>query len=117
MKGKFLVHSVRDYELYQITRVGEKNYICGFQKIDKDTLKDEWGNQYRFATEEDIKNYKLFILKDALKGLKITLKDIEDSIDKINNTDYLKLSDDAVEDLEYIIEKVKEILKDEQDND
>lgn len=113
MKGKYLVNTVKNYDLHQITRVGEKNYICGVTKIDKNTLKDEWGNQYRFATEEDIKKYKLFILKDALKGLKITLKDIEDSIDKINNTSYLELSDDAVEDLEYIIEKVKEILKDD----
>ena len=120
MKGKFLVPIGDPYFLNQIRRVGKKNYILTYgQKINKETMYDDsyYQRQWRFATEEDIKNYEEHLKLEHLERYKDILNEMLETIEKFKDYKYLNLSDDFYEELEetimYIKEELQEVNEDE----
>ena len=114
MEGKFLVPIGEPYFLSQIIKVGKKNYIMTYgQKINKETLCDDsyYHQQWRFATEEDIKNYEEHLKLEQLERYKDTLKEMLETIEKFKDYKYLNLSDAFYEELEETIMYIKEELQ------
>lgn len=116
MKGKFLVRTGNPYHLTQINRIGKKNYITSFGKINKTTMLDDasWPSQWRFATDEDIKNYENFLKRRQLDNYNDTLNEILENIEKIKDCKYLNFSDDIYTEIEETIMYIKEELTGEQ---
>lgn len=116
MKGKFLVRVGNPYHLTQINRIGKTNYITSYGKINKTTMldNDPYPSQWKFATDEDIKNYENFLKQKQLNHYNDTLNEILKNIEKIKDCKYLNLSDDIYIEIEETIIYIKEELTGEQ---
>ena len=113
MKGKFLVRVGNPICLTRIDRIGKKNYITSWGKINKTTMcEDRYGltPQWRFATDEDIKNCENYIKQINLKRYNDTLNEILENIEKIKDCKYLNFSDDIYNEIEETIMYIKEEL-------
>lgn len=120
MKNKYLVQIGDPYFLGQIRRVGKKNYILTFgRKVNKETMWDDayYPKQWRFATDEDIKNYENHLKLQHLERYKDTLNELLEAIENFKDFKYLSLSDDFYTELEETIMYIKEELQEEQEDD